>query len=128
MRYITLVIIGLALIAGPVGAEEPERVCKEPAVIFDESAGMTEPEVTHKVNPAFPREALKEKASGLVVLDVVIDSNGAVGEITVVESPNEYLSKAAVDAMRQWKYEPARNKDGEAIAVCYLVKIGFHLK
>lgn len=124
-------VIGVAIIIGSaivVSAGESGRVCAPPAVAFDEAAGMKAPEVTHKVDPRYPREALKDGASGDVVLDAVIDSNGVVSDVNVVESPHASLSAAGEKALRQWRFEPARDAEGTAIGVCFKVTIEFHLK
>ena len=112
--------------AATVGAYD--RVCSAPAVIFDESGDMTAPEVTNKVDPKYPEETRKEGVSGTVILDVVIDSTGAVEDVNVLEDPDTRLSAAAVDAVRQWRFEPARDKNGKPIAVCYVLTVKFHLK
>lgn len=124
-------IIGVAIVIGSafaVSAGERNRVCASPAVVFDEDAGMKEPKVVHKVDPKYPKEALKEGASGEVVLDVVIDANGVVGDMSVIETPHASLSAAAEKALQQWRFEPARDKSGEPLDVCYVVTIEFHLK
>ncbi len=125
------IIISVAIVVGStvgVSASERDRVCASPAVVFDEDAGMTEPIVVHKVDPKYPKEALKEGASGDVVLDAVIDSNGVVSDVSVIESPHASLSAAAEKALRQWRFEPARDKKGVPIEVCFAVTIQFHLK
>ncbi len=124
-------VIGVAIVVGSAfvaSAGESGRVCAPQAVAFDEDAGMEAPEVAHKVDPRYPKEALKEGASGDVVLDAVIDSNGVVSNVNVIESPHASLSAAAENALRQWRFEPARDKSGQPIDVCFLVTIQFHLK
>lgn len=125
------IVIGVAIVVGSAfvaSADESGRVCVPPAVAFDEDAGMEAPEVAHKVDPRYPKEALKEGASGDVVLDAVIDSNGVVSDVNVVESPHASLSAAAEKALRQWRFEPAQDANGAAIDVCFAVTIQFHLK
>ncbi len=51
----------------------------------------------------------------------------SVDDIEVVESPDELLSKAAVEAVRQWTFEPALC-DGRPVGVYYDLTIKFHLK
>ena len=45
----------------------------------------------------------------------------------VNESPSDLLSAAAIDALEQWRFEPAR-MDGKAVAVRYIVTIRFNLQ
>lgn len=124
-------VIGVAIVVGSAfvaSAGESGRVCAPPAVAFDEDAGMEAPKVAHKVDPRYPKEALKAGASGNVVLDAVIDTNGVVGDVSVIETPHASLGEAAEKALRQWRFEPARDKNGAPIGVCFSVAIEFHLK
>ncbi len=88
---------------------------------------ITDPEVIEKVNPKYPEEARKAKIMGIVIIETVINENGTVDDIQVVESPNELLSEAAVEAVRQWTFEPALC-DGRPVGVYYNVTLKFHLK
>jgi TonB family protein len=88
---------------------------------------ITHPKVIKKVNPKYPDEARKARIMGQVVVEAVIDETGAVGDIEVVESPDELLSKAAVEAIRQWTFAPALC-DGRPVGVYYDLTINFRLK
>jgi TonB family protein len=50
-----------------------------------------------------------------------------VDEIKVVDSPDERLSSAAVEAIKQWRFDPALC-DGEPVGVYYNVTVKFHLQ
>lgn len=41
-----------------------------------------------------------------MVLDILIAPNGDVIDVKVVQSVDDDLNDAAVEAVRQWKYEP----------------------
>jgi len=88
---------------------------------------ITHPEAIQKVNPKYPEEARKAKIMGIVIVETVINENGTVDGIEVVESPDESLSEAAVEAVRQWTFEPALC-DGRPVGVYYNVTLKFHLK
>jgi len=88
---------------------------------------ITRPEVIEKVNPKYPDEARKAGIMGQVWVETVINENGTVDDIEVVESPDELLSKAAVEAIRQWTFEPALC-DGRPVGVYYHLTIKFSLK
>ena len=88
---------------------------------------ITHPEVIEKVNPKYPDEARKAKIMGNVIVETVINENGTVDDIEVVESPDELLSKAAVEAIRLWTFEPALC-DGRPVGVYYHLTIKFSLK
>jgi TonB family protein len=61
--------------------------------------------VTHKVMPEYPESARRAGLRGTVVLDAVVNAEGAVTQLKVVSGP-EALSLAALDAVRWWRYEP----------------------
>jgi len=61
--------------------------------------------LVHKVMPEYPDGARQAGVQGTVVLDVVVDVEGAVTQVKVVSGP-EALSHAAADAVRWWRYEP----------------------
>jgi len=88
---------------------------------------ITHPEAIQKVNPKYPEEARKAKIMGHVIVETVINEKGTVDDIKVVESPDESLSEAAVEAVRQWTFEPALC-DGRPVGVYYNLTINFQLK
>ena len=47
---------------------------------------------------------------GTVVLDAVILKDGSVSDVTVVKSGNRIFDRAAMDALRQWRFTPG-NQD-----------------
>ncbi len=57
------------------------------------------------VPPKYPEEAKKERIQGTVLLNAVIGKDGAVEELTVTSGPKE-LQQSALDAVRQWTYNP----------------------
>ncbi len=90
--------------------------------------GVTKPVMVRNTNPSYPESARKDKVMGTVVLDLLIDARGGVQEINVIESPDARLSEAAVAAVRQWQFEPARLPDGRAVAVFSTISVRFWLK
>jgi TonB family protein len=67
------------------------------------------------VPPVYPSIARTNHVSGDVALDALIDANGNVTELKVVSGP-PILWQAAMDAVRQWKYDPAR-LNGRPVAI-----------
>jgi TonB family protein len=57
------------------------------------------------VAPVYPQEAQDAKVQGVVVIETVIDEGGAVKEAWVLQSV-PMLDEAALDAVRQWRYQP----------------------
>jgi len=61
----------------------------------------------------------------MVILKVVINVDGSVGNIEVMRGEEPFAS-AAKEAVKKWRYEPARYK-GQAITVYRIIQIPFKL-
>jgi TonB family protein len=70
--------------------------------------------VKSRVAPVYPEIAKRMKISGVVKLDVTVDANGKVTDVTTV-SGNHTLSSAAEDAVRKWKFATADQPSTESI-------------
>jgi len=90
------------------------------------SEGVPVPKKRKHVQPVYPPDALAQGIRGIVILDLVIDTQGRVAEVGIIRSiPG--LDEAAVAAARQWEYEVTR-KDGQPVSVRLTVPITFALK
>jgi protein TonB len=69
------------------------------------TASSSSSRLIHRVEPQYPLEAKAKRIQGSVVLDVQVQGEGAVGNIDVIQG-DPLLSEAAVQAVRQWKYQP----------------------
>jgi TonB family protein len=78
------------------------------------------------VPPVYPQFARLNHISGDVTLDALIDAAGNVTELKVISGP-PILRQAAIDAVRQWKYEPAR-LNGKPVAIHLGLTVKFHLQ
>ncbi|HEX8838399.1 MAG TPA: TonB family protein [Candidatus Acidoferrum sp.] len=78
------------------------------------------------VPPAYPSLARAQHVSGGVTIDALIDANGRVTKMKVLSGPT-LLEQAAMDALKQWKYEPAM-LDGKAVPMHLTVTIQFRLQ
>lgn len=89
---------------------------------------VTMPEVTHRVEAVYPRDALTAHAGGLVVITVMVESDGTVSDIRVMRGVEGWpsLDQAAIDAVRGFTFKPATKK-GEPFATRTRVGIEFSL-
>jgi TonB family protein len=78
----------------------------------------------HKVDPVFPKITRQEGARGTVELVATIGADGKVKDVKVVKAADPALSKAAVEAVRQWVYKPTI-LNGVAIESQTHISIGF---
>jgi TonB family protein len=61
--------------------------------------------VVTKAPPVYPEDAKKNKVTGDVILAATIGKDGTVEKLRVVSGPSA-LQRAAVDAVKQWRYQP----------------------
>jgi TonB family protein len=78
------------------------------------------------VAPVYPMLAKNQHVSGDVRVDALIDANGRVTTMKVVSGP-ALLQQAAMDALRQWRYEPAA-LDGKPVPMHLTVTLQFRLQ
>jgi protein TonB len=76
--------------------------------------------------PNYPALARQARIEGTVVIDAVIDVSGNVVEAKVV-SGHPLLLAAALEAVRQWKFEPTYLNE-QPVPVALLVTVEFHLQ
>ncbi|MBV9610625.1 MAG: energy transducer TonB [Acidobacteria bacterium] len=88
--------------------------------------GVSPPRVVFQPDPEYSEEARKAKYQGVVVLWVVIGPDGRVHEVKVSRPLGLGLDEKAVEAVRQWKFEPAR-KDNQPVPVQVSIEVSFRL-
>jgi TonB family protein len=93
---------------------------------FEPNGDVTEPKLIYKVNPRYPEEARKNKIMGDVVCRTVITAEGEVSDVEIVESEDEIFNQATIDAVSQWRFEPA-TLEGKPVDVYYVVTVRFNL-
>jgi TonB family protein len=80
-----------------------------------------------QVSPNYPQEAKDKGIEGAVVLEATLSADGVPTDLTVVSSPDDSLSQAAMDAVRQWRYQPTL-LNGEPVEVVTTIAVDFRLK
>lgn len=84
------------------------------------------PELVHKVLPAYPEAARQKHIQGMVTLDVTVDTEGRIASAKVKKGVPG-LNEAALAAVRQWTFKPARDGNGNAVSASFLVPLNFQL-
>jgi protein TonB len=83
------------------------------------------PRPLSSVEPRYPVQAARDAVTGKVTLLLLIDENGTLNEISVVESsPATIFDEAALTAFRDVRFAPAR-KGGRAVRSRVLITVGF---
>ena len=84
------------------------------------------PHLIKKVDPIYPEEARKKKVEGIVILSARTNEKGDVERVMLLKSI-PLLDQAAIDALKQWKYEPIII-DGKPRSIIFTVTVRFQLK
>jgi protein TonB len=86
----------------------------------------SEPELIGEVKIPYPEEARKNDIEGSVRLKVTISAEGIVENVVVLSGPGYGLNEAARDALRKFRFKPAR-KGGEAVGYTFIYTYTFLL-
>lgn len=87
------------------------------------AAGFSAPKLVKALRPNSPAEALQGFISGNVLLDALVDPAGRVKSSKIISGP-EKLRRAALEAIQQYKYEPAM-QNGKPVPAHVKVTIQF---
>jgi protein TonB len=88
-------------------------------------SGIEAPQKISDKAPVYPAIATAARVEGLVILEATIDEAGQVVDLKVLRSV-PMLDAAALDAVKQWRYRPAR-LNGVPIPVIVTVTVRFAL-
>ena len=77
-------------------------------------------------NVVYPESAKEEGVQGKVIVKLIVDEKGKVSSTEVVQSVNEELDKAAMDAIKKTKFTPAM-KDNKPVKCEIAIPVMFKL-
>jgi TonB family protein len=81
-----------------------------------DSAGLSAPTATRKVDPAYPLQLMRENVEGTVIVYAVIHANGSVGSVRILRGIDDRIDPFASQAISQWRFRPA-TKNGAPVDV-----------
>ncbi len=94
--------------------------------VYKVGGGISAPTATSAPDPQYTEEARRAKKQGTCTLWLIVDSSGHPRDIRVVRGLGFGLDQKAIDAVRNWKFNPAL-KDGRPVDVQISVEVEFHL-
>ncbi|MGA2420910.1 MAG: TonB family protein, partial [Candidatus Acidiferrum sp.] len=97
-----------------------------PSVPIPVGGDVKSAQLLKSIPPIYPPFARTQRISGDVKIDALIDATGKVTTMKVVSGPT-LLHQAAMDALHQWKYQPA-TLDGKAVPMHLTVTIQFRMQ
>lgn len=103
-----------------------QQDAKPKPIVYTLKDGVKPPKLIHYVEPAFTDTSKDAFVDGVVKLKTTVTPEGLPVDIEVVKGLSESEDRNAVDALKQWRFEPG-TKDGEPVHVRVGVQIAFHL-
>jgi len=94
---------------------------------YQPGAGIDPPTLVREVRPSYTDTARRQAIEGDVVLEIVVRSDGSVGNVRVRQSLGGGLEQKAIEAVRQWRFTPAKRK-GVPVDVVVDVSVEFKLR
>ena len=88
--------------------------------------GVSAPRIIYRVEPEFSEEARKNKWQGTVTLGAIVGVDGKPREISVLRSLGMGQDEKAIEAVRQWRFEPGL-KDDKPVDTIVSFEVNFHL-
>lgn len=112
---------------GGIGPDSGPYVGEGPPGIYSPGQnGVSIPQLIYSPEPSFSDEARKAKFQGIVVLVLVVGKDGRPYNIHVRQSLGMGLDEKAIDAVKNWRFRPARF-NGQPVATRIAVQVDFHL-
>jgi protein TonB len=90
-------------------------------------AGITPPSIQREVKPIYTEEGRRRGVEGDVVMEVVVRSDGTIGNIRLLRGLGSGLDQRASEAVKQWRFNPAR-RFGEPVDVLVEIAVEFRLR
>jgi TonB family protein len=110
--------------APPVPPEVRQKIEMFEQGAVKASDAINPPLLLKKVDPVYPPGVKESGLKGYVVLNVRTDGQGNVKDVMVIKSSAEVFNQPAIDAVKQWKYEPFVEK-GQPRELVFSVSLRF---
>jgi len=86
--------------------------------------GLLRSRLLYRPDPEYPMAAKTAHIGGTVIVLATIGKDGLVKKVDLVNSRNESLTVASINAVKGWKFKPIL-VDGEAVEVHFLIQVNF---
>jgi len=119
----------IGIISGTIGVASPQSTnpaVQAPRVDPVRVGGQVqETKIISKVDPVYPPLAKQARVEAVVMLEVTVNEQGEVANVRVIRS-HPLLEQAAIDAVKQWRYQPTL-LNGQPVPVVATVTVEFRL-
>ena len=90
-------------------------------------SGIDPPRLLREVKAVYTEDGRRRSITGNVLLEIVVRRDGSVGDVSVLRGLGAGLDQRAVEAVRQWRFSPARRL-GTPVDVIVEVAVEFTLR
>ncbi|MEO8256867.1 MAG: TonB family protein [Acidobacteriota bacterium] len=90
-------------------------------------SGIEAPRLIREVKADYTEEARQRRVAGDVLMEIVVRQDGTVGDVKVLQGLGSGLNERAMQAVRQWRFEPAR-RQGAPVDVIVEVAVEFKIR
>ena len=114
ITVISKATVGVALLLStrPLLAQDPTGGATPPTTPAPEANGAAvAPVLKDHPDPIYPADALRDRISGTVGLEISVDETGRVVEVKVVQAAGHGFDESALAAVKTWTFLPARQND-----------------
>lgn len=110
-----------------LGSTTPPQPGERDIVPYKVGGEISAPTAIHMEEARFSDQALSAGYQGVCILSLIVDENGMPQNVHVVRSLGMGLDQKAIEAVRKYRFKPARKRDGTPVAVLITVEVDFHL-
>ncbi len=90
-------------------------------------SGYSLPTCIYCPQAQYSAQGVKKHREGTVILVAIVGPDGRAHDIRVVTAQPDGLSEKAIEAVRSWRFKPAKGPDGTPAAVKQTIEVTFHL-
>jgi len=120
------VINGLIPITDEITALSPDPIpSPKSGILRGGTGGTTIPTCIRCPTPEYTSQARAAKFQGAVVLEIVVNADGQVGQIIVTQGIGLGLDEASIKTVKKWKLKPALGPDGTPVPVRVPIEVTF---
>ena len=106
-------------------AQDPSKSVAGTAEIYHVGPDVSAPQLIFCARPGISEEAKRAKYQGVCVVSLIVDAQGNPKRVQVVRHLGKGLDQKAVEAVRQYRFEPAMHNG--TVAVQVNIEVNFRL-
>jgi periplasmic protein TonB len=109
-----------------VGSFQPDEGFGDD-LVFDIADLDEKPDPIYRIAPKYPPQLKRMGIQGRVFLIFLVDENGNVGSVRVLEPPHPDFSESALETIRTWKFNPGK-REGKPVKTRVRIPLSFAIQ